>query len=479
MLIRMIGAGSLKKWLSRSFRLTQFFTAIIPFSTATALSPGLAQVSGIAFENDDTSALTRAIAQAGGQCLDGQGKTYLVSGTIEVRGDVCLRNFRLLQGPEAATDTSPYIRGQCPDGARAEDRLDCGDRQASGSAANKLASYAYRRILHVSPASGISPKVTLQTVQFDRGDDASAGSRSDSAALWIDGAREVQLIDVEITGAGKGYGLLLSNSRNVRTTRLHVHDLVWAPYPGDRPLFWSEIRDNGWNSPTIRELSVESRELVRFYGTRIQEQLTCVGVFGSHDIVMEDTQIRNCHARIDGRSLPWQADGLVIGSGSHDIRIMGDSRISGTWEAIDLVGTGQGTGNIVIDGMAVSDTFAIGIKIGHTIDNVAITNTFIDGAGLAGMMIYGRASRVRAEDVVVSNIGNDRDDAARFRQWPDPKAAIRIDGDGQSNPEDVAIGPVTVSGGRSCNAAIWQRSASAPRITGLRSTGCAASLKRD
>lgn len=475
----MIGTRSLEQLCIRSARTTRYITAILAFVLLAVSSPGSAWDAQINFDEDATSALTQAIAQAGGQCLDGQGKTYLVSGTIEVRGDVCLRNFRLLQSSEAAPDTSQYIRGQCPVGARADDRLNCGDRQATGRAASKLASYAYRRMLHVRAVSGLSPKVSLRAVQFDRGDDASAGSRSDSAALWIDGAREVQLIDVEITGAGKGYGLLLSNSRNVRTTRLHVHDLVWAPYRGDRPLFWSDIRDAGWNSPTIRELSVESRELARFYGTRIQEQLTCVGVFGSHDIVMEDTQIRNCHARIDGRSLPWQADGLVIGSGSHDIRIAGDSRISGTWEAIDLVGTGQGTGNIVIDGVTVSDTFAIGIKIGHTIDNVAINNAFIDGAGLAGMMIYGRASRVRVEDVVVSNIGNDREDAATFRQWPDPKAAIRVDGDGQSAPEDVAIGSVTVAGGRSCYAAVWQRSASAPRITGLRSTGCATSLRRD
>ena len=75
---------------------------------------------------DDTQALQTAFRKAGGRCLDGDGRTFRVRGTLRVETDFCLANARLRQDT-VPFDTRPWIKGDCPIEKDAEQLADCGD----------------------------------------------------------------------------------------------------------------------------------------------------------------------------------------------------------------------------------------------------------------------------------------------------------------------------------------------------------------
>lgn len=433
---------------------------------------------GVGTSGDATAALQRALNSGSGRCLDGEGRTYVTSRTLEARGDLCLVDANIVfRAP--APQTRSLVGGRCDAGANPARRIDCGDRVLGGDAGRSLVDYAYRRTLFVSAGSGAAPAVTLVDVRIDRGNDPRSGSRSDSAALWIDGARQVRLDNVEITGSGKGHGLFVSNSRNVETSGLNVHDMVWAPYDGDTPLDVNEIRALGWNRPTIREIEVTGRSQARFVGARVQEQLSCVTFVATRHIVMRDTTVENCGARFRDGVLPWQADGINLGSGTSDVRILGNTRIARTWEGIDIVGSGSGVQDVVIDGARVSDSFSIGVKLGNRTSSAVLRNSTIDGAGLTGVMIYGPADAIRLANVAISGVGDDGRDAAGRRQWTGEKAGVMIDRDGNgASPQAVSFDAVTVSGGNSCAAGVRYSGGSTPSSRALTVRGCAQTLRQ-
>ena len=76
--------------------------------------------------SDDTGALARALDQSDRQCLDGERRTYRVTGTLRVTKNLCLRNARLVQARARSTqhrsssDLCPIIRD-------ATAVIDCGD----------------------------------------------------------------------------------------------------------------------------------------------------------------------------------------------------------------------------------------------------------------------------------------------------------------------------------------------------------------
>lgn len=401
---------------------------------------------------DDTSALARALAQSDRFCLDGEARTYRVTGTLRAEKNLCLRNATLVQSL-AAFDTSAIIQGNCPVVADPAAAVNCGDRPVPPTQLLRLQQSLSVRTLLIRPADEAGRiRVNLSNLKMDRGRYPYGGSRADAAGVWIDHADRVDFRDVEITGDGKGFGLLIVRSRNVNLIRLSVHDMRWAPYPGDTPLSPSRVAAIGWNVVPIREfregLGSVARQ-PRFYGTRIQEQLTCAHLADVEHVRIVELRIERCEARFDTGSLPWQADGLNIGGFSSDV-VIKEAVIDSVWEGIDVVASGKGVDGFEIDGARISNAFGVGLKLGYDLRNATVRRLTVSNAGLAGIVVYGRVSAARISDSAITGVGLVLSRGAVLEPWSRySRAGIRIDQGSSSEltPSDIVIDNVAVTNG--------------------------------
>lgn len=405
---------------------------------------------------DDTAALQQALKKAAFSCLDGEGLSYRVVGTLEASTNLCLRNAKLVQSL-APFDTRPFIVGSCRETHDASAVIDCGDPRIPPSQLERLSRAVAVRTLLIRPSTGGAPiRVTLERLRIDRGVHAEGGSRTDSAGIWLEGASRVDLRDVEITGNGKGYGLLLIRSQNVTLTNLHIHDLVWAPYSGDARLLRSRVASGGGNSVPIHEFRARGQDRVpiaKFYGVRVQEQISCAYLADVDHVRIENLRIERCMARFDTQDMPWQADGLDIGQSSSDVVISG-GRIDSSWEGVDVVGTGRGVTGLSIDNLTISNSFAFGLKLGYRLRGAKITRLKVDDAGLAAVVVYGPVKAVVISGARISGVGSVRGSKAALAPWPaDARAAIRVD-EGSTGtesagqrPDDILIEDTVVAAG--------------------------------
>lgn len=397
---------------------------------------------------NDTEALKRSLADSDLYCIDGGGRTYRVVGSLRAAKDLCLRNLTLVQ---AATpvDTGRYIVRDCPQVEDPSALIDCKDPVVPPDQLNRLMDSLSIRTLLIRPGGDRPIRVNLDRVRIDRGPFAEQGARSDSAGIWLDQADRVDFRDVEITGNGKGYGLQITNARNVTLTNLWVHDLVWAPYRGDRLLSRAAVAAAGWNSVPIhefRERRSDGPAVAKFYGVRIQEQLTCVSLSNVSKVRIENVRIERCMARFDSGDLPWQADGLTIGQSSSDVTING-ARIDSTWEGVDIVGGGTGIDRLQINDLTVSNSFSFGLKMGYQLRNARVSRLSVRGAGLAGVIVYGPVRDVRISRASIQDTGSLRGTSGSYSPWPrGNRAGIRIDGSAGSEPQDVVVEDADVSG---------------------------------
>lgn len=429
---------------------------------------------------DDAPALQRALAQSGTYCLDGGGKSYRVRMVLRAVHDLCLVNIRLVQD-HPQFDTRAYLTGTCPPVRDPRVALDCGDRQVPAASLKALNRFLGARVLLVRPQPLDQPiAVYLSKVTIDRGDDPSSGSRADAAGLWIDHASSVELDDVEITGAGKGTGLMIADSSNIRTRGLYVHDLVWAPYAGEPALSVADVIEAGRNKATIREYRQPGQMPGRpagFYGVLVQEQIAGVMFVRSHHIHLTDTRIENCDTQFSEGRIPWQTDGLDIGQSSSDVVIDGNTRIASTWEGIDVIAVGTGVQGLTIDGATVSNSFNFGIKLGYHLTGATVRNAKIRDAGIAGIVIYGPPDHVTIDNIDVSGIGSVNFLGKANVPWPGATTAgvLVIDG-GINNPgvmpQDVDITNLRVNGGDHCNAGLLIKPNAGVRYSGVSSAAC-------
>jgi hypothetical protein len=430
---------------------------------------------------DDTEALRRALAQSLYQCLDGEGRTYRIRGTLRAEHDLCLQNTRLMQDV-VPFDTGPWINGICPPISDPDLVVDCGDPHMDRGLPAGLRDYLTTRTLLVRPATdGERLTVHLHKVTIDRGTDPRSGSRDDAAGLWIDQARRVALEDVEITGAGKGFGLMIVDSTNVEVRRLHVHQLVWAPYKGDTPLTLPRTQAQGWNTVPIREFrdgGAGRGYVTGFHGVRVQEQVSCVMIVRTHHILLTDTQIDGCLARFAEGDFPWQADGINIGSSTFHVRISGDTRIANTWEGIDVVAGDDGVRDLFITGVSIHNSFSYGVKWGYHLVDAVLENSRIDGAGLAGVVIYGPVHGAKVRNAVLSGIGSVRMGSQVLSPWHDQRSGVliapgAIPGMRKTYPRDVLVEKVQVRSGEHCDFGVQKRGGTAIRSARIVVSGCA------
>lgn len=436
---------------------------------------------------DDTQALRKAFGQAAGRCLDGEGRTYRVRGTLRAGTDFCLANARLRQDV-AAFDTRAWITGTCRAERDAKRLTDCGDPAMPDRLPDGLEDYLYTRTLLIRPDNdGAAPiMVALRNVTVDRGTDPASGARSDAAGIWIANAARMVLADVTVTGGGKGFGIMIVNSSNVTLRRVRLHDLVWEPYAGDTPLSLARVRQAGWNTTPIREFRKagdRGAKASAFFGTRSQEQLSCLTIQQVRNVVIEDLHIKGCRARFAEGDIPWQADGLSIGETSSDIRIV-DVSIADTWEAIDIVGGGSGVERVMIGKANITDSFNYGIKVGYDTRGIAVTDSTISRAGLAGVLLYGPVKNAQLRRVHIAEPGRLMFAGAAQTPWQQERSGVVL-GMGSTAaqaadfPTGVVLEAVTVRGNRECRAGLLNLTPDRPVRANLQARGCAMQSERN
>ncbi|WP_054118657.1 right-handed parallel beta-helix repeat-containing protein [Porphyrobacter sp. AAP60] len=426
---------------------------------------------------DDTQALQKAFRQASGRCLDGEGRTYRVRGTLRGAADFCLANARLRQDV-AAFDTRPWMRGDCPVEKDAQALADCGDPAMPDPVPAGLDAYLYTRTLLIRPERGEPPiKVSLRNVTVDRGASPESGARSDAAGIWIGNARDLVLEDVEVTGAGKGYGVIIVDSADITIRRLWLHDMVWAPYLGDAPLLLDRARHIGWNSVPLREFRRAGDRGARqngFYGTRSQEQLTCLSIEGSSNVLIDDLRIDGCRARFVEGDIPWQTDGMGVGQSSSNIQIE-NARISDTWEGIDM----GNVDNIALSNAEITDSFNYAVKVGYQTHAVSLVDSVFSRAGIAGVVISGPVRDTLIRRVRIDEPGRIFFAGAMQSPWGQGRAGVELDmgnpaQHAKAYPTGVLLENVTVRGGRDCPLGLLNRTPERVSLEGLRVSGCEA-----
>jgi hypothetical protein len=367
---------------------------------------------------DDRDALMAALKQSAGQPLDGEGLTYAVHGSVSATVPVDLRNLTLKQTAESF-DTSPFIRStqatEPPEVTPKEalTRMVNGvpllrydgvavyrdDPPVTGLEREKLRTMLNIRTLFISGAGDKPVSVKLENVKILRGDHPDAGMHSNAAGLYLVNASPLVLTNVEITGDGKGAGLQINNCRPVRIDRLHIHDIRWAPFRGDAQ-FTGEVlgRDFGWNNSPIYDFDDREGHFIR---VRIQEQLAGVVLSYSDDIEITNSRVERIGTMIDGKFLPWQADGFTI-SGVKNL-VMRDCVISEVWEGIDF--TGKGVDGFLQENIRIADCFSYSFKYAHPQKNGKVINCVSERAGYKGFTIGAECENIEFTNCISRETG--------------------------------------------------------------------------
>jgi hypothetical protein len=354
---------------------------------------------------DDTAAVAKAVNAADLSCIDGEGLTYKVIGSIRGEKDVCLRNMHLLQA-RPPVDTRKYIKSA----GHPQQRISAADGSYVSYPEDPVLNEAEHaemlqlvqlRTLTIGGAREL--KVSLSNVKITKGQFPELGDRSQAAGLNIVNANPVNLDNVEVTGLGQGIGIRIAHSRNVRLSHVNVHDLYWKPYWGDRPLIESVVRDQfNWNNNPVYRYHGSLRKFVR---VRVQETASGIVILSSDGISIRNSRITNLGAIFDRGGhparLPFQADGITISGRNVEIS---DTTVRDTWEGIDLTGA-EGGQDVLLRNLLVEDSLVSGIKLAHKTKNVIIRDSVIRNSGMAGIIVAAPASDVKIAGVRIYETG--------------------------------------------------------------------------
>jgi hypothetical protein len=186
----------------------------------------------------------------------------------------------------------------------------------------------------------------------------------------------------------------------------------------------------GWNKVPIREYRKRGRDgakRTKFYGVRVQEQVTCAYLAEVQHVRIVNADIARCVAKFDTGNLPWQADGLDIGNSSSDIAIDG-AVIDSVWEGLDVVAGGSGVDGLSINDVRVSNAFGYGLKLGYNLRNATISGATVTNAGIAGIVVYGPVSGTTISRATIEEVGIVHANGRSFAPWPgENRAGIRVD----------------------------------------------------
>ncbi|OYX36466.1 MAG: hypothetical protein B7Y99_01665 [Caulobacterales bacterium 32-69-10] len=214
------------------------------------------------------------------------------------------------------------------------------------------------KVVRTIYAAGGGTPITLrlENIKIERGpkDSEATGSVSDSAGIWTTDVTP-EFRNIEITGGGKGDGIIVVNSTGGYLTDIYVHDITWTPYAEDQadPEFWKNYtlatlqRKGDWNGFTITDF--DGRTMAK---KRVEEQIYGIVLANVTNLDVIRPRIERLLTRFsDGMLYPYQSDGITVNSGN-DIRIV-DAKITHVAEGIDV--PGFPANGIEISGAMVSD----------------------------------------------------------------------------------------------------------------------------
>lgn len=393
-------------------------TAFLGFSAASSGAVTLRSLGAAGDgKTDDRATIESALNANTGKGIDGEGLTYAVNGTITVTVDVDLKNLTLKQ-TKGSFDTTKFIRStantKAPDVKPKEalTRMVDGlpwlrhdgiatypeDPAVTGQDREDLREMLNVRTLFIHGTDNKLVSIKLDKVKVLRGSHADAGMHSNSAGLYLVHASPLTLTDVEISGDGKGSGLLIHSCRKVRMDRVNIHDILWAPYQGDVHFSAEVLTAFGWNNSPIYDFSEREGRFIR---VRVQEQLTGLTLTQSEDVEMINSRIERIGTKVEGKFVPWQADGATI-SGVKNL-VMRDCVFSDVWEGIDF--TGKGVDGFMQENIRIHDTFAYGFKYAHPQKNGKVINCISERAGYKGFIIGSESVNIEFVNCVARETG--------------------------------------------------------------------------
>jgi hypothetical protein len=370
---------------------------------------------------DDRAAIEKALNEAAGATVDGEGLTYAVHGNVEVRGDTHFINATLVQtmdppdtaGFLASARGSGTIKVEPPDALRsmvrglpymnangvgtyAEDKIPTPEELA------RLLPGIALRTLSIRGTPNQQAEVTLEHISINRGRHPQSGGRNDASGLQIQHASPVRVSDTSITGDGKGTGMAIIDCSAVRLNRIRIHDMNWAPYTGDTVLDTltpDQVKDDfGWNNFPIYEYRDGMKRFVR---VRIQEQLVGLWISRSKDVEVQDSTVEALQVKIGARLYPIQADGMTLNHVS-GIVVRG-CRFAKTWEGIDF--TGGAGDNFLFEDCVAEDILGWGFKVAHPKQKGRMVRCRAVRSGLGGFVIGSKSEDMSLVDCVAEETG--------------------------------------------------------------------------
>ena len=370
---------------------------------------------------DDRAAIEKALNEAAGATVDGEGLTYAVHGNVEVRGDTHFIRATLVQTMDPP-DTAVFLasaRGSGTIKVEPPDALRSMVRGLPSMGANGVGTYAEDKIPTPEELARLLPgialrtlsirgtpdqqaEVTLEHISINRGRHPQSGGRNDASGLQIQHASPVRVSDTSVTGDGKGTGMAIRDCSAVRLNRIRIHDMNWAPYTGDtvlETLTPDQVKDDfGWNNFPIYEYREGMKRFVR---VRIQEQLVGLWISQSKDVEVQDSTVEALQIKIGGRLYPLQADGMTLNRVS-GIVVRG-SRFAKTWEGIDF--TGGGGDNFTFEDCVVEDILGWGFKVAHPKQKGRMIRCRAVRSGLGGFVIGAKSDDMSLVDCVAEETG--------------------------------------------------------------------------
>lgn len=372
-------------------------------------------------KTDDREAIEKALRQAQGVQINGEGLTYAVRGNIEVEGDAHFTDATLIQTmdppdtraflvsangsgaitvepPDALTSTVlglPYMLASAV-GTYAEDPV------PTARDLERLMPGIALRTLTIHGTEGKPAAVKLERVNINRGHHPQSGGRNDASGLRIEYGSPVAVSDANITGDGKGKGLEIVNCADVRLERVRIHDMNWAPYDGDNildRLTAIQVKDDfRWNNFPIYEYRDSMKRFVR---VRIQEQLVGLWISLSQNVEVADCTVEALQVNIGGELFPLQADGMTLNRIS-GIKVR-NSRLVKVWEGIDF--TGGGGDNFTFEDCVAEDCLSWGFKLAHPKQNGRLIRCRADRSGLGGFVVGAKSENITLTDCLAMESG--------------------------------------------------------------------------
>jgi hypothetical protein len=149
---------------------------------------------GIRTTGDQRAALQNLLNK--GYSLDGGGRTYKLSDAVNIPSGVTVSDVTFEYIGSDFGALTVVIDGQ---------------------------TYTVRGLLYVGAAS----KVVLEDVVIKRGTDRTKGIATTSAGVHLNEANGVTIRGLDVSGDGKGAGVLIEKSTNVKMSDFDIHDMTW------------------------------------------------------------------------------------------------------------------------------------------------------------------------------------------------------------------------------------------------------------